>query len=326
MSQQTTRGGMPCPVVKADGKVCGRECAGEACGYHKKKEEKPKVEGLPKTKCPARKGDGTVCGRECVGPVCGQHKKAHERDNPAVKLVPTDTPDAKAAVQILNRLRENSAAVDEAFLEMFVSREIFNPAENVNKFVTGGVAEDVIAQLVEKVGFPTTNVAATETVIDIKVVVDGYTIGISLKNSGAINQQPILENYRGESKAEIRELPPTFIIYTETKNKRARIVYLDHAILKQAFPDLDAKTFNATVYNKKEEGDKQSSLSFKSGLLATLIPKLPDAYIVNATFPERIPKVPKKSITLLALEYVRKAMAEAPAETEAPTASENEST
>lgn len=319
MSQQTRRGGMPCPATKGDGKVCGRECkkGEEACGYHVKKEEKPKAEEPPKEKCQARKGDGTVCGKECVGPACGRHLDAHKRDNPDVKLVPTDTADAKAAVQILNRLRENSAAVNEAFLEMFVSRKIFNPAENVNKFVTGGVAEDVIAQLVEKVGFPTTNVAAIETVIDIKVVVDGYTIGISLKNSGSISQQPILENYRGESKAEIRELPPTLIIYTEPK--RARIVYLDHAIMKQAFPDLDAKTFNATVYNKKEEGDKQSSLSFKSGFLASLIPKLPDEYIVNATVPEEIPEVPKKSITLLALEYVRAAIKETRA------ASENES-
>ena len=277
-------------------------------------------------KCSVRTGKGVICGKECKGPACGIHLKAHERDNPLVKLVPTDTPDAKAAVKILDKMRENSKVVDNAFLEMFVSREIFNPAENVNKFVTGGVAEDVITDLIDKLGFPTTNVAAVKTVIDIETDVEGHKIGISLKNSGGIQQQPILENYRGESKADIRDLPPTLIIYTETKNKRARIVYLDHAILKQAFPDLEAKEFNAKVYNKKEDGDKQASLSFKTGLLASIVPKLPDAYIVNATFPEKIPKVEKKSITLLALEYVRKAMAEAPPEKkQAPSADENES-
>ena len=277
------------------------------------------------TKCPMRTGKGEVCGRECEGPACGRHNRAYTRENPSEKLVPTDTPDARAAMKIMDKLRANREAVDNAFLEMFVSREIFNPAENVNKFVTGGVAEDVIAQLVETVAFPTKNVAATKTVIDIEVNVDGYMIGISLKNSGGINQQPILENYRGESKSDIRELPPTLIIYTETKNNRARIVYLDHAILKQAYPTLSDKEFNATVYNKKEEDDKQSSLSFKPGFLGKFIPKLPDAYIVNAKFPDRIPKVTKKSITLLALEYVRTAMKAAPAETQAPTASENES-
>ncbi len=277
-------------------------------------------------KCTVRTGKGVICGKKCEGPACGIHRKAHERDNPSVKLVPTDTPDAKAVVKILDKMKANPKAVDNAFLEMFVSREIFNPAENVNKFVTGGVAEDVITDLIDKLGFPTTNVAAVKTVIDIETDVEGYKIGISLKNSGGIQQQPILENYRGESKAEIRDLPPTLIIYTETKNKRARIVYLDHAILKQAFPDLEAKEFNSKVYNKKEDGDKQASLSFKTGLLASIVPKLPDAYIVNATFPEKIPKVEKKSITLLALEYVRKAMAEAPPEkSQAPSADENES-
>lgn len=272
-------------------------------------------------KCSVITGKGVVCNRECKGSdlACKQHTKAHVRDNPTSKLTPSDTSDAKAVVKILNAMRtpEGMKLVNNAFVEMFVSREIFNPAENVNKFVTGGVAEDVIAELIPSVGFPTKNVAATETVIDIRVTVPDetgtdQTIGISLKNSGNINQQPILENYRGESKADIRDLPPTFIIYTETVLKRARIVYIDHAIIKQAYPDLTPEQFNATVYNKKADGDKQSSLSFKSGFLKNLIPRLPDEYIVTAEFPTTIPKVEKKSITLLALEYVRKAISEAP--------------
>jgi hypothetical protein len=240
-------------------------------------------------------------------------------------------------MKILDKMRsaEGKPLLDKAFVELLVAREIFPPAENVNKFVTGGVAEDVLAELIEALGFKTQNVAATETVIDIKVdvPVDGSsaaagagtvkTIGISLKNSGGINQQPILENYRGQSKSEIRALPPTFIIYTETKLKRVRIVYLDDAILHAAYPDLDAATFNTTVYNKKAEGGKESSLSFKSGFLRRTIPRLPEAYIVTATFPETIPKVDKKSITLLALEYVREAMSKVPAgEVAAPVAEE----
>ena len=264
--------------------------------------------------------------------------KGYLRDNPTERLTPTDTPDATAVRKILDKMRsaEGKALVDNAFVELLVARQIFNPAENVNKFVTGGVAEDVLAELISALGFPTKNVAATETVIDIKVDVPDdsqgpaaagaggvRTVGISLKNSGGIDQQPILENYRGESKAEIRPLPPTFIIYTETRMKRARIVYIDHDILKTAYPDLDDVAFNATVYNKKADGDKQSSLSFKSGLLRSLIPRLPEDYIVNATFPEQIPKVEPKSITLLALEYVRKAIEDAPkGATEEPVAVE----
>jgi hypothetical protein len=158
-------------------------------------------------------------------------------------------------------------------------------------------------------------------VIDIEVDVDDQTIGISLKNSGGIDQQPILENYRGESRAEIRELPPSLIIYTETTLKRARIVYLDHAIIRKAYPDMTPAEFNATVYNKKAEEDKQSSLSFKSGFLKRFIPRLPESYIVNATFPAVIPKVEKKSITLIALDYVRQAI-KASSEVEKPVATE----
>jgi hypothetical protein len=272
-------------------------------------------------KCTMKTGKGVVCEKECEGPACPRHMKAYKRDNPSERLEAADTPDTLAVLKILQKMRDNPEVVDTAFMEMFVSRQMFNPAENVNKFVTGGIAEDVIAQLIQSLGFPTRNVAATRTVIDIEVDVDDQTIGISLKNSGGIDQQPILENYRGESRAEIRELPPSLIIYTETTLKRARIVYLDHAIIRKAYPDMTPAEFNATVYNKKAEEDKQSSLSFKSGFLKRFIPRLPESYIVNATFPAVIPKVEKKSITLIALDYVRQAI-KASSEVEKPVATE----
>jgi hypothetical protein len=225
------------------------------------------------------------------------------------------------------RTEEGMKALNNGFVEMFVSREMFPPKQNVNKFVTGGIAEDVITDVITEIGFPTKNVAAEKTVIDIEVDVktgeETRTVGISLKNSGGINQQPILENYRGESKADIRDLPPSIIIYTETKMKRARLVYLDHAILLKVFPDLSPEEFNATVYNKKGDGDKQSNLSFRSGVLREVIARLPLSYIVTATYPTVIPKVDQVSITRLALEAVRRAIAESRATT-APKADEGE--
>lgn len=270
-------------------------------------------------KCTTMTGKKGVCGRECKpgDPACGVHLRGYKRDNPPEKLVPADTPDTKAVMKVLDAMRteEGMALVNTAFVELLVSRKIFNPAENVNKFVTGGIAEDVIAELIPKLGFKTKNVAATETVIDIKVDIPDdagtqRTIGISLKNSGGIDQQPILENYRGESKAEIRNLPPTLIVYTEVNARRARIVYIDHEIIRQAYPGESPEAFNALVYNKKEGGDKQSSLSFKSGFLKGFIPRLPDSYIVTAVYPDSLPEVASKSITLLALEYVRTAIQE----------------
>jgi hypothetical protein len=247
---------------------------------------------------------------------CVKHEKIHSQDNPETKLVPTlDSDDAKAAMLILQKCKENAEKVDRAFLEMIASRKIFNPAENVNKFATGGIAEDVFAELVQAIGFEAVNTAATSSVVDISVKVQlaadkTHILSASLKNSGDIKSQPILENYRGESKTDIRDLPPTFIIYTEVTNKRARIVYLDHAIIKQAYPTLTKEELNLIVYNKKGVDDKQSSLGFRSGLLRSLIPKLPDEYILNANYPAQLPDLlEKKSITLLALAETRRQLA-----------------
>ena len=247
---------------------------------------------------------------------CAKHEKMYAQDHPLTKLVPTlESDDARAAMLILQKCKDNLKKVDRAFLEMFASRKIFNPAENVNKFATGGIAEDVFAELVQSLGFEAVNTAATTTVVDISVKVSltedkTHILNASLKNSGDIISQPILENYRGESKAEIRELPPTFIIYTEVANKRARIVYLDHAIIQQAYPTLPKEEFNLIVYNKKGADDKQSSLGFRSGFMRSIIPKLPDEYILNATYPaEMLDVLEKKSITLLALAETRRQLA-----------------
>jgi len=273
--------------------------------------------GMPGTNsCQGLTASGSPCKSKCVGQFCATHKKVYERDNPSEdkRLKVTGTPNEKAMLAIMNKMNENIDVVNLAFVMMFVSREIFPPVENVNKFVTGGVAEEVVVDLFDKLGFKTTNVAATKNVIDVEVEVDGTIVGISLKNSGGINQQPILENYRGEKRNEIRNLPPTLIVYTENPPaRRARIVYLDHDILKQAYPGLSDEAFNAAVYKQAD-----SNLTFKSGLLKTLIPRLPKEYIVNAKFPDAIPKVAKKSITRLALDYVMEQMKHT-AETVAPS-------
>lgn len=237
---------------------------------------------------------------------CGTHLRIHTRDNLSERLEPTNTLNSRCAIHILDSMRTavGKEALDRMILELLVTRQVFNPADNVNKFIAGGVAEDVMTELISSLGFPTENVAAKSNVIDIRVTVEGNVMDVSLKNSGGIDQQPILENYRGDTRAAVRPLPPTFILYTETKCKRARIVYLDHDILLSAFPGLSDEEFLAKVYKR---GD--ASLTFQSGLLRDLIPRLPQAYVVNATFPDVIPVVPAISITRLALEHIRKSMA-----------------
>ena len=246
--------------------------------------------------------------------MCKTHEKIYLQENPDEKLIPSQRDNSKAAMHILQKCRENSVKVDRIFLEMIASRSIFNPAENINKFATGGIAEDLFTELVQSIGYQAINMAATSKVIDVCVNVNLendkiHRLEVSLKNSGGINLQPVLENYRGETKSDIRELPPTFIIYTEVSIKRARIVYLDGDIIKQAYPGLNEDELNLVVYNKKGKDDKQSSLGFKSGFLRSFIPRLPDEYILNANYPQVIPELSKKSITLLALAETRRQLA-----------------
>jgi len=286
------------------------------------------VGGVKPNICKGTSGVGTPCKSRCEGDYCGTHMKKFIKDNPPaeLRLSPTDTENARAIIKVLNKMKssEGRPKLERAMQEILACRVMFPPALNVNKFVTGGVSEDAITELINALEFPTVNVASTKTVIDIEVDVDGTRVGISLKNSGNINTSPILENYRGESKAEIRPLPPTLIIYTEVPIKRCRIVYIDHDIIVKAFPpETDLATLNSQVYNKKvvAEGEKdtQSNLSFKAGFLATFIPKLPDEYKVDVAFPESIPVVPVVSITQLALAHVKKAMAESRQVVSVPT-------
>ena len=266
---------------------------------------------MPSHTCQGTNSYGAVCGRRATygsdgNHFCLTHARIHERDNPHSHIPFVDSANSHCAMSILARMRteEGKTLLNRMVLELLVTRQVFNPAENVNKFISGGVAEDLMTELISNLGFPVENVAAKSTVIDIRVKFGGEEIGISLKNSGGIDQQPILENYRGDTRTEIRPLPPTFILYTEAKCKRARIVYLDHDILRKAYPDVADEEFVAKVYKR---GD--SSLTFQSGLLRELIPQLPEEYVANATYPEVIPEAPAISITRLALEHVRKSMA-----------------
>lgn len=269
-----------------------------------------------KMQCVSLTGKGTPCQRPCLKgrPTCGTHAKAFLRDHPpeSSRLSETGTTTESGVLRIMDTMRANMPLMTTMFVKILLTRQIFDPAENANKFIVGGVTEVLFAALLNSLGFPTKNVAATKTVIDHEIEVPGVvSFGSSLKCSGGIDQQPILENYRGESKTDIRPLPPTFIIYTETKMKRTRIVYIDHEILRSAYPDADDVTFNAKVYNKKAEGDKQSSLTFRSGFLKSFIPILPASYIVDVPFPESIPLAARMDVSCLVLGHVESVLATA---------------
>jgi hypothetical protein len=225
-------------------------------------------------------------------------------------LVPGTGIFAIAAMTVLGVCKRNMLLTNIAFRRMIASRFIFPPKKNVNKFATGGIAEECTSQLFCDVGFVCSNVSEDSNVIDlvIQVPIHQGTIEeqvvpfkVSLKNSGNITSQPILENYRGKRRSEIRPLPPTLIIYTEAGIKRVRIVYLDEEILRQGYPDLSEEEFHQEIYLNCD-----SNLAFRSGFLSKFIPRLPAEYILDADYPEDLGTLTEQKFSKLALvEVVR---------------------
>jgi len=233
-----------------------------------------------------------------------EQKKLEKIARMSTKLIPGVLPNALAAMNIFEICRGNVEKVNICFRRMIMMRKLFNPRENINKFMTGGGAEETVHQLLLSVGFDCRNVSAKATVIDLKIN-DKFEshnkrdFNPSLKNSSKISATPILENYRGKKRQEIRNLPPTFIIYTEIDIKRARIIYLDHEIIRQGFPTLTDDEFNNDVFKNED-----SNLTFRSGFLKEFIPRLPDEYILNADYPEDLPDCEEQNIIMLALGLV----------------------
>ena len=227
-------------------------------------------------------------------------------------LVPGIGKDAIAAMTIIAAAAEETVGkpdTNNAFRRMIASRMLFPPKKNINKFMTGGVAEECVNQLILSLGFHSSNMSDETTVTDLQVDVPlvntdtleenkQHCFKVSLKNSCDIKSQPILENYRGKKRDEIRELPPSFIIYTEMKIKRVRMVYIDHEIIKQGYPQLTDAELNTEVFKNDD-----SNLTFTSGFLPKFIARLPKEYILDAEYPE-LHELTEQNIVKLALAEV----------------------
>ena len=225
------------------------------------------------------------------------------------KLIPGILPDALSAMKVFESCRSEQIKVDNCFRRTLMLRKLFNPSENLNKFMTGGGAEETVHQLIRSVGIDCKNVSAKATVIDLEINIplessdQIHCFKPSLKNSGKLSSTPILENYRGKKRQDIRELPPTFIIYTETHVKRVRIIYIDHEIVRQGYPDLNDEEFNKEVFKNED-----SNLTFQSSFLKDFIPRLPDEYILNANYPENLPECEQQNYIKLGLAVADKCL------------------
>jgi hypothetical protein len=222
---------------------------------------------------------------------------------------PAQQAPAQQAIRLLfNKMRENPEITKNIFEKLFITRTVLNPAINENKFATGGVAELALIEHINKCGFRTENLNKTKTaaVVDLRVYIPlqdfpAFQLDISVKNSGNISSCPILENYRGKKQNEIRELPPTIIIYTDMKNEIAKYVYMDYPILRVKYPLLNEDELNNIVYTNSD-----SNLSFKSSFVKKFITTLDPAFIVDSVCPKSISinDDEKKNLAEIILDYI----------------------
>ena len=229
-------------------------------------------------------------------------------------LVPGNGEDALAAMAIISAASsiKGHHLTNIEFRRMFASRIIFPPKKNANKFITGGIAEECLHQLILSLGFHSNNVSDEKTVIDLSIEVPIHTptidkthqFNVSVKNIADINNPPTLENYRGKKRDDIRKLPPSFLVYTEIKKMRGRMVYIDHEILKQGYPQLTDEQLMDEVYKNDD-----SNLKFKSGFLSKFIPRLPKEYILDAEYPQLPSTLSEQNISKLALSVADRQLA-----------------
>lgn len=286
-------------VVTNESKVQRKRRTAEEIAAVTAKKEQKKQEREEKHQEVLKKAEESAAKRQ---------QAALRKEKHSTILVPGTGIYAIAAMTLLGECKKNIPRTNLAFRQMIASRLIFPPKKNINKFATGGVAEECISQLFCDIGFACSNLSEDSNVIDLEIQVpivnpeggkEILPLKVSLKNSGKITSQPILENYRGQRRSEIRHLPPTFIIYTEMDIKRVRIVYLDEEILRQGYPDLSDAEFHQEVYLN---GD--SNLTFRSGFLSRFIPRLPAEYILDADYPEDLGTLAERNFSKLALAEV----------------------
>lgn len=255
-------------------------------------------------------------GRQCRfngkttpgGHYCATHYRIYTEENPdpsaLLSIVPG--PGSDAALSIFNALRSSPTILSHMVFEMYSARIVYPPKINANKFITGSIGEILLTEAISATGFAVKNVAAETSVVDIVVTVNGNETAFSLKNSGNIAAQPILENYRADQVVLIRDLPPTLIFYTEPT--RWRIVFLDHAIIRKAFEELSDEEFIKTVYKQSH-----SNLTFASSFLKKLIPRLPNEYILTMEGVPQVPALAPSDAGQLALNHVRELLRNATA-------------
>lgn len=200
------------------------------------------------------------------------------------------------ARSLLAKMKENPASpsIIEA---IYAVRMQYNPKKNINKFLAGTAVEQVLVELIRTCGYECTNVASTETIIDILVHDGERTFPFSLKSIRKLGSAVILENYRGQ-KREIKDLAPTFIAVIG--DTQLTLMYLDNDIVLKSGVALDA------VYAHAD-----SNLSMKGKFVKAMITNpLSSDFVIQIPVPD-MPTLPEEDIAALLVANARASLAAA---------------
>lgn len=207
-----------------------------------------------------------------------------------MKLTMPQTPCQTLIETVFAKIKEHPETPN-AVRTIYAARKVFPPRKNINKFIAGGVVEEVMADLIRKCGEMCTNVSSTETTIDIVVYRDTETFPISLKSIQKLGTAIVLENYRGQRRA-ISELPPTIlVILGETT---LTLAYLDNDLILQS-----------GVPQESVYAHADSNLSMKGRFAKEMVTRtLPRTFVIDIPVPP-IPDLEEEDIAVLAVRRVR---------------------
>lgn len=230
---------------------------------------------------------------KCLFSLPTENESRVKRDD---RLAMEFTDSQKIALSLLAKIKENPASpsIIEA---IYAVRMQYNPKKNLNKFLVGTAVEQVLVELIRTCGYECTNVASTETIIDILVHDAERTFPFSLKSIRKLGSAVILENYRGQ-KREIKDLAPTIIAVVG--DKELTLAYVDNDLVLKSGVALDS------VYTHAD-----SNLSMKGKFVKAMIkhPLSPD-FVIQIPVPE-MPALPEEDIAALLIANARASLAAA---------------
>jgi hypothetical protein len=188
--------------------------------------------------------------------------------------------------RIIAGFRENPQIVREMFRMIGLSYTLFSTDLNANKFIYGGVAEQMLIDAIKSLPMFKVEDISEQDLVDIDVTyAETPKIPFSVKLVAGMSGV-IIKNYRKARPEVLPPFPDSIILIYDSKNKKspkAHVIFLPHAMI-------DSIAYDGP---KREEGDANYAL--KSGFIKHLASNLDESLKMSIDI-EHVPKVTKHGV------------------------------